>query len=379
MWSGYAMKIFAWGAVLSLLLPPVFSSPAFSQATSITNLEAIFIVDESRSMVGEHNFLQQFVPDFSNSLNTMGISSVYGLVGYGHDDPAPRKIIVGPGDFGTADEFTMAAKTLRLSKLPENIEDGYVAIDHALRNYTFTIDNKTARIVVLVTDEERGVIDTTVSLQSVQQFLNTLGVTWNGIFDQEVFNQANVAAVGANATTTYTDVNKDGVPEESTAPVLGGASGETRRDYGYPVLDGGGCMADLFVLRDGGTAATAFSSALTRCLSGVVQAGRRLPPVFVAAIPVAPSAFNLMHFNALLMRMNGRLHGAETGSGIGGSASRTTVGAASSGLKNSLVAGLSGSGAGVITRVEAGWGTESFGILGRVRFFMIGGGNFSDV
>lgn len=273
----------------------------------VSNLEAVFVVDESGSMEGEHAFLQTFVPSFDQQMGGQGISGLYGLVGYGRSDPAAHSIPVGGNLFGTAQEFVIAAQTLETSG---GTEDGYEALDFALTNYPFTPGAATSRVVVLVTDEDRDDIDSSITLATVQQLLADNDVSWNAILDQAITDQEGNTAVGAAADRTFIDVDGDGIPELSSPPVLGAAEDNTTEQYTTPILAGGACIADLNILRAGGAGADAFAEALARCLITVVTGGGGEQPL-LNPIPVNAMLLTDQHFSDIMMRLHGRLQSTD--------------------------------------------------------------------
>lgn len=347
-------------------LVSVVTLSANAQA-QVTNLQAIFVVDESGSMGGEQTFLGSFVPALDAELAALGIAGSYGLVGYGDSSTVARKVLVGGGDFGTPGQFTAASGTLSTSG---STEDGYDGITFALTNYFFATGPGTQRIVVLVTDEDRDEFDATDSLTSVQALLLSNGATLSGILGQEITDQAGTDAIGASQTQTFIDANGDGIPEASTAPILGTAAGTTTVDYTNPILSGGGCVANLNLLRLGGTAADAFARVLQRCLVQLIVA----PPStggtepFLTAAASNAALLPQRHFDDLSMRLTGRLSGLDdiAGAGLGGSSSGTQ-GPTANGL--SINGGLGG------VSVQAAAAEGEFGGL---KFFVNAGGNFTN-
>jgi outer membrane autotransporter protein len=369
-----ARRLFGFANLLaSSALFGTFAIAGFAQAQAVNSLQAVFVVDESGSMGGEQTFLGQFVPTLESELGALGITGAYGLVGYGDSAVVPRQVLVGGGQFGTAAEFATAVGTLSTNGATE---DGYDGIDFALANYMFSTANTTQRIIILVTDEDRDEFDTTVNLASVQALLQQRGVTLSGILDQEVTDQAGADAIGASSTQTFIDANGDGIPEPSTAPIVGAGAGTTTVDYTNPILAGGGCVANLNLLRAGGTNADAFARAVRQCL---VQQIVNPPPVggggvspFMQAMADNSVLLTQGHFDDVMMRLTGRLHGTDN-SAITASYDSTPDGSQGYAPGGDLQMSV-GSSSDVTINA-----TSAQGELGGFKLFMNAGGNWTDV
>ncbi len=142
-----------------------FSLPVFAARSA----DFIFVVDESGSMSGEQDFLQAQIPSIEAGLQGVSVQgSRYALVGFGAGDPEPHGFVVGSGQFGTVSDFQTAAGTLETSG---GTEDGYAGILYALNNYTFR--SGALPVIVLVTDEDRDVLDSASGASAVS-ILNAL-------------------------------------------------------------------------------------------------------------------------------------------------------------------------------------------------------------
>ena len=99
----------------------------------------VMIVDESRSMIGEHRWLRTTLPALEKNLlargvGTQGRTNQYALVGFASPryNRLGRIINLAPGrDCGTAEEVSTAMKNLRQDGRKE---DGYAAIGMAFDN-----------------------------------------------------------------------------------------------------------------------------------------------------------------------------------------------------------------------------------------------------
>lgn len=96
----------------------------------------VMVVDESRSMIGEHRWLKTTLPALEKNLvgrgvGTQGRANQYALVGFAspRHNRLGRVINVGPGrDCGSAEEVSTAMSRLRQDGRKE---DGYAAIGMA--------------------------------------------------------------------------------------------------------------------------------------------------------------------------------------------------------------------------------------------------------
>ena len=153
-----------------------------SRASAQNSIETLFIVDESRSMMGEHDFLKNFVSKFSRNLQgRFNFPGKFGLVGYGgiyadKENGAPRLIF----KLGSANDFAAAVGTLITEG---NKEDGYWAIDYGLKEIGFTSGDSTRRLIVLITDEDRFPIKESITQSSIDKALKNNGVILNGILN----------------------------------------------------------------------------------------------------------------------------------------------------------------------------------------------------
>ncbi|MCE7027201.1 autotransporter domain-containing protein [Jiella avicenniae] len=245
---------------------------ALTTTTALADSQFVFLVDESGSMAGAQNFLTTFVPQLNAQLVSGGsANNSFGLVGYGDTNEVPRQVLVGGVPLGTAADFATAAGTLSTSG---GTEDGYAAIDFALNNYMLSSDPNVKRVFVLVTDEDRDIIDGSLTSILIEQELLSGNIILTGIVGQEITDQAGQQAVGASPTQTFTDVDGDGVPEPSSAPIFTTAFGTTFEDYTSLMLSSGGCLGTLALINQGGAAADAFAAALASCLvQAVVNPG----------------------------------------------------------------------------------------------------------
>jgi len=230
-----------------------------------SNAEVVFLVDESGSMGGEHNFLPGFVTDLEAQLAGNGVTSQFGLVGYGNGlgggANLGRTFPVGTGLLGNATEFGVAAGNLVLSG---GFEDGYSAIDFALQNYPAMAG--VSRTFVLVTDEDRDNGNNALDFNSLRTALNNQGISLVVIVNGNITTNQGAQALATDGTTAFVQNGAGFV----TAPLgsTAGGFGTTDADYIQLALQTpNGCAADLNQLRAGGQTATAFAAVLQQCLA----------------------------------------------------------------------------------------------------------------
>lgn len=242
------------------------ATASFGATASDVNI--VFLVDESGSMSGEHRFLQTFVPQLESDLVSLGgLTSSYALVGFGRSNPAPHGFTVGGGDFGNAAEFVTAATGLQTSGATE---DGYAAIDYALNNLTFDPAAKVS--FVLVTDEDRDNWNgNSLDFATILAALQTRGVALTGILNQTMTDGAGTQpAIATNGSETFIADGSGGFTT-ATGVTYGSAFGTTKVDYTDLALATQGCVADLNQLRAGGATAQSFSAAFLNCLATAIQ------------------------------------------------------------------------------------------------------------
>ncbi len=219
--------------------------------------DIVFIVDESGSMIGEHNWLGNMVTSLESELIAAGeTSNSYGLVGFGGTDYAGQlahEHLVGGASMGSASDLSSATGGLVANG---GFEDGYQAINFALSNYSFT---SSAINFILVTDEDRDVSTTALSYPGMEAALAEAGVVLNAVVNANVNSDAGTA-VGTNGTDAYV---ADGSGGYTTAAftTYGYAFGTTIANYSNLAIATGGASWDLNQLRVGGVTAQSFTDA----------------------------------------------------------------------------------------------------------------------
>ena len=126
-----------------------------------------FVIDESGSMRGEHQWLRSTVETLESNLQRRGIgtqrANQYALVGFGHKDDLDRsreggKVLLGSSGCGTAGDLKSALAAMFVDG---RLEDGYSAIGTGLDQIPCLQQPRpqgTACQVILATDEGRDIL-----------------------------------------------------------------------------------------------------------------------------------------------------------------------------------------------------------------------------
>lgn len=145
------------------------SSVALAQQAGV---DFVFVVDESGSMQGEHDFLPTLVSDLDNIFAAKGFTNNrFGLIGYGDANEVAR--LVTP--LGSAADVAAGAGTLTTSGA---IEDGYIGVQFGIDTFNFRPDSTQ---FLLITDEDRDVVDGNLTFNSILGQLQAENMGLNGI------------------------------------------------------------------------------------------------------------------------------------------------------------------------------------------------------
>lgn len=229
--------------------------------------DIIVLMDESGSMGFAQVFSVQFVADLEAGLLARGIGSTsaggnrYGLFGYGGASPITdgHVIPVGAGGtpFGTSVEYAAAAATLVSNG---GFEDGYLAADLMLQNYTPRLD--AAKFVILVTNEDRDIGDPTKTFGSTLAGLQNAGYKLQGILDVDIRDAASNVALALDAQdNAYVDNGAGGYVVTPNGSFVG-AFGTTIPDYADMVFATGGIVGDINQISSSVPTAQLFSQVL---------------------------------------------------------------------------------------------------------------------
>ncbi|MFE8071711.1 PEP-CTERM sorting domain-containing protein [Marinobacteraceae bacterium S3BR75-40.1] len=163
--------------LLSAIAATSLSTAAFAVPI---NTNIVSVVDESGSMNTEHAWIGGMIEDLDSKLQAEAgsdsFNAEYGLTGFGASSVSGHKHTVGGGDFGTASEFDTATSSLTLSGVTE---DGWQALDFAMKNYNYT--SGALANFILVTDEDRDNTDGSLSYSSVLNDLKSMGALLNAV------------------------------------------------------------------------------------------------------------------------------------------------------------------------------------------------------
>jgi len=247
---------------------------------SVPYADVVVVMDESASMAFAQQFSIGMVADLDAALVAAGVGdgttgiNQFGLVGFGGSsfDTPPHELghshPVGPGGalFGTSAQYGVAAQTL-----VENgaTEDGWEALQFTLDNYTFRPE--AAKFVILVTNEDRDLLDPTVTYSSVLAGLTAADVALQGIVTADLRDGVGNQALAIDADGNAFLADGSGGYTINPGGNVSYASGTTEADYIDMVFATGGLVGDIWQIQAGGPTATSFSNALVSSI--VAQAG----------------------------------------------------------------------------------------------------------
>ncbi len=233
----------------------------------IMGADIIFIVDESGSMEGEHDWLDEMILDLEDELVSREITdNRYGLVGYARSNPAPHSLLVGGDLFGTAQEFAWATRGLATSG---GQEDGWDGIDFALDRYDFRPD--AAVNIILVTDEDRDVYDPSVTYSGLLTELLAMGAVLNVVVNATYTDSSLETTVGVDSEGRAFVPDGSGSYTFSEGYSFVRDSGTTEEDYVTMAWETGGATWDLNQLRAGGLVATSFTDAFVSIKANEIE------------------------------------------------------------------------------------------------------------
>lgn len=237
--------------------------------------DIVVVMDDSGSMGFAQTFSAQLMVDIDNALKATGIGAttiggnLFGLLAYGGATTrtVPAVIPLGPtgAKFGTAQEYGAGIATFQALG---TIEDGYLAIDFALDNYQFR--PQAEKFVILVTNEDRDIVDASKTYASVLTKLRSKGVLLDGIVaaDFEDANKRTALALDSKDNAYLADGSGGFVVSPNGTAF---SFDTTVPDYVDLIHETGGIAGDIFQIQVGGATTTSFGRALTSTI--VTQAG----------------------------------------------------------------------------------------------------------
>lgn len=232
------------------------------QATTAA-ADVVFVVDESGSMAGEHSWIGAVVLQLQSSLEAQGVgvgdrANQYALVGFAAPDIAE---IAGRllTDFTSPAGFVAALSSLSLDG---SYEDGYSGMAYALDHVSVRVN--TSRIMILVTDEDRSVLDTTLTNDIIGKRMEEAGFVLNVVVNQGFFTGSSFAlGVGQNSTAYLYDDTRTSLYSTVSGDIQYPryySYGNTFHDYIELALGLNGAAWDVNQLRLGGVYSEAFTS-----------------------------------------------------------------------------------------------------------------------
>ena len=241
----------------------VLSVPPSNQTRAA---DIILIVDESSSMMTEHAWIPEMTRQLDLALQEASVGvqlpNRFGLVGFGGDCSdgfGLGRVVGGVGGemFTFSTNFTEFSEGLTTSG---RREDGYSGIQTALLSYAFR--EGVAKQFILITDEDRDVVDTSITRAEIKTSLLQEKVLLNVAVSQEfsggVFRALGIDSRGGaylfdpSASSLYSLLEGEG------STMVGSGHGSTDADYTQLALEIGGGAWDLSHLRTGACATDRF-------------------------------------------------------------------------------------------------------------------------
>lgn len=252
-------------------------------------VDIVFLVDESGSMSTEHTWLQSTPSALETALIAAGIGistpNRYALVGFGsnktghgtgqraHKHSVGTGAVPGSPDWCSAAEFeTGAAAVLEVGG---STEDGYDAIDMAFRPYVgpndasgFQWREGAVKVVVLITDEQRTTVNSSVNKDGTINLLINNNVVFAEALNLVIKSNTNVVALGRFGSNVF--IEGISPPPYYTTSPFGSIAAGSGIDNGSVVahyvdvaenVGVAGSEWDLNKLRAGGATAVAFTQA----------------------------------------------------------------------------------------------------------------------
>ena len=240
--------------------------------------DVVLVVDESNSMEGEHRWTFGMCERLETALlrKRIGVSkpNLFALVGYGKAEYSlPYGYLAHT--FTSYDARTLVPFFEFISTLVQlhadvygSVEDGYQAMDHALKNIPFRTTQNVARIMILISDEDRDVTPEgfliTRALMQNQLWMNhtTLHVVVDNTFTANGKEALGVDSEGH----AFLQVDFEQFIAANGAEIGPGYEG-TLYYYTSLALALNGTAWDINILRKGGATSEVFSKAVTSVLA----------------------------------------------------------------------------------------------------------------
>lgn len=235
------------------------ANTAFSAETA----DILFLIDESGSMGGGHEWVKELATTLDSSLNAAGVSNNrFALVGFGanprHEDGiggGGHAHQVGSGDWGSASDVSLATSGLITVG---GDEDGYDAIDFAFSHYSFR--SNAAVNLILITDEDRDEINASLNAGNIQTKLAEHNAPLNVVVNA-TFADAGKPLLGVDAGGQGYAANGSGGFETVSGGGANSAFGSTIADYVDLAIASGGSAWDLRQLENTGNPSESLTKA----------------------------------------------------------------------------------------------------------------------
>ena len=258
-----------------------FHSGHICRLPSTPAANVILVVDESRSLQNVHRWLPTLVVSLEKQLkmNEFGTDAthrnMYGLVGFGRLSPSPKAHILLPNSsrpMYPAEEYPEANAKLVATG---NTEDGYQSIDFALTKLPFSKGPSVARVLILVTDEDRDVIEEgkNISRGKILSRLASLEFVLHVVVDnsfsaegRRVFGvDSNMSVYGILPNGTYTRIWKEVKIDKGYS--------KAREDYTELALKLSGSTFDVKQLQE---ASSVIKETFTSVLASVISRSAKM-------------------------------------------------------------------------------------------------------
>ncbi|XP_065179368.1 sushi, von Willebrand factor type A, EGF and pentraxin domain-containing protein 1-like [Sycon ciliatum] len=245
------------------LCQPGARSGRLVEHKSAAAVDAVLVVDQSRSMGDEIEWLKTLIPILNSNLLTADIGSSpacpnrFAVVGFARRSPNETASLYRSASGSSL--FSIREYPAAVALLSEDaqgrVEDGYQAMDYALENIPLrstTADCAVARTMFLLTDEDRdaGRLGRDITISSIRSKLSTYQVQLNVIVDS-IFTVDGAQGVGRTDSVGFRqsgDPNQCNVLSRSVRTRF--AYGNTNRTYIDLALRLGGGAWDINLLRN---------------------------------------------------------------------------------------------------------------------------------
>lgn len=234
--------------------------PQAGSSTASGIADVVVAIDESGSMAGEQAWISQAISSLHSGLLAQNVGSGeanhYGLVGF-TDKGSSRVLTTGGSNWAGGNDFPLLATQLSTSK--PGTEDGWRGVSMALNNYQYR--ERSARNIILVTDEDRDNTGTDITFDSVLANLDQKQALLNVVVNAQFYCEDGTQALGIDSTGTGYVADGLGDYEACVNAVATTSEGETIAHYVDLALLNGGAAWDLNFLRRGGHYAESFTKA----------------------------------------------------------------------------------------------------------------------